>query len=392
LYLQATDGPRAGNKYPLSVGDNRVGRSSGDILLDFDKQVSAEHCLITIPEQSATVTDLDSTNGTQINGERLSVNEPAKLGLGDVLTIGDGKYRFVGPSATRDFVTGTGDSLKAGAARVGVKITEGAAAAQPHVAAAADKARKQAGALADQARLATRTGIKPAFLVLFGLVLIVACMLLPPLFSWPMVLQVSGEAHMQETSDSGSDTYGDILPVIAGSDEYFHGYAGFQYVSTFIPFRLRNELGLTATLATLLAGPAIITGSPVTLAGTGYADGGVSGAASASLALADGRIWWMFAAGLVLLLIVADVLIGDQWAMQKALGALVVVWLGYAIVLGTIAAFGLRAAAVAAVPYEVSLYPTFSGLIDGPVRIAVIGGAYWGISVLLRRYLGRNRR
>lgn len=392
FFLQASDGPRAGNRYPLAIGDNRVGRSSGDILLDFDEKVSDEHCLITIPEQLATVTDLGSANGTLINGQPITGTASSKLRLGDVLTIGESKYRFVGPSAARDLVAGTSDSLKAGAAKVGVKISEGAAAAQPHVAAAADKARKQAEALADQARLATRTGIRPMFLFLFAVVVIIACMILPPLFSWPMVLQVSGEAHMQETSDSGSAIYGEILPVIDGSDEYFHGYAGFQYVSTFIPFRLSNELGAAATAATVLAGPTIIAGSPVTLAGTGYAEGGVSGAVSASLSLADGRIWWMFAAGLVLLLIVADMLIGDQWAMQKVLASLVLVWLGYAVVLGTLAAFGLRAAAIAAVPYEVSLHPTFSGLIDGPVRIALIGAAYWGISVLVRRYLGRSRR
>ncbi|TQV64566.1 MAG: FHA domain-containing protein [Sulfurovum sp.] len=40
------------------------------------------------------ITDLDSTNGTYINGERLVANTPTNLNVGDELTIANAQFKY----------------------------------------------------------------------------------------------------------------------------------------------------------------------------------------------------------------------------------------------------------------------------------------------------------
>lgn len=51
-----------------------------------DSRVSRRHCEITLLRGVAWVADLESTNGTCVNGVRL--NDPAPLREGDIITIG----------------------------------------------------------------------------------------------------------------------------------------------------------------------------------------------------------------------------------------------------------------------------------------------------------------
>lgn len=65
-----------------------VGRSGGDcrIVLDYDKSISGKHCVIYIKENKVMVRDLGSTNGTYVNGNR--VTGQTGLKQGDILVLG----------------------------------------------------------------------------------------------------------------------------------------------------------------------------------------------------------------------------------------------------------------------------------------------------------------
>jgi pSer/pThr/pTyr-binding forkhead associated (FHA) protein len=62
-----------------------IGRATGvDFILD-RTLVSRVHCRITANDETLTIEDLDSTNGTFVNGERV---KSAQAKTGDTLRIG----------------------------------------------------------------------------------------------------------------------------------------------------------------------------------------------------------------------------------------------------------------------------------------------------------------
>ena len=81
-------GPGQGRRERL-LGDTIViGRSSAcQVMLD-DEQVSRRHAELRLANGAWTVRDLDSANGTFVNGRRLSANERVPLGSTDRLRIG----------------------------------------------------------------------------------------------------------------------------------------------------------------------------------------------------------------------------------------------------------------------------------------------------------------
>lgn len=68
-------------------------RPFNDIVLN-DLAVSGEHLAFLLNGRDVTVEDLSSTNGTQVNGQRVTKQQ---LHDGDVLTIGRVEIRFVSP-------------------------------------------------------------------------------------------------------------------------------------------------------------------------------------------------------------------------------------------------------------------------------------------------------
>ena len=66
------------------------GRDKGDILID-DTEVSATHCQIQEINNIFHIFDMNSTNGTFVNNQRII---KAKLREGDVITIGQTSFKF----------------------------------------------------------------------------------------------------------------------------------------------------------------------------------------------------------------------------------------------------------------------------------------------------------
>jgi hypothetical protein len=74
----------------LARGENVVGRDAASAVWIDDESVSRRHARITVPAdeaRSATIEDLNSTNGTYLRGRRVTRPEP--LADGDRITIGN---------------------------------------------------------------------------------------------------------------------------------------------------------------------------------------------------------------------------------------------------------------------------------------------------------------
>jgi len=86
--LVVTGGVDAGAAYQLQPGEYVVGRGQdADIVLS-DESVSRRHAIITVAEGGATIVDLDSHNGTFINGQRV---KSAQVLEGDELRLGESR-------------------------------------------------------------------------------------------------------------------------------------------------------------------------------------------------------------------------------------------------------------------------------------------------------------
>jgi pSer/pThr/pTyr-binding forkhead associated (FHA) protein len=90
--LERTD---SGEPRSVALGARtRIGRAAdGDIVID-EAAVSRHHALIHLDRAGAVLEDLNSTNGTFLNGRRVL---RAALRDGDVVTLGEARFRVIGP-------------------------------------------------------------------------------------------------------------------------------------------------------------------------------------------------------------------------------------------------------------------------------------------------------
>ena len=97
-------------EFPLKAEQNLIGRSSRCDVRIKHPGISAEHALIRVLPGSATVEDLNSTNGTRVNGRRV---ESHTLRHGDQIGVGrerlmyfaelDEASRFAQPESIEPF-------------------------------------------------------------------------------------------------------------------------------------------------------------------------------------------------------------------------------------------------------------------------------------------------
>jgi predicted component of type VI protein secretion system len=103
--------PSQGAEHAVEQGTT-IGREGCDITLG-DPDVSRRHAEIQVSNGDILISDLGSTNGTFVNGER--IDQPRSLRDGDEVRIGAVVWRLRAPAgATR--IAGTMDAAEAGAA------------------------------------------------------------------------------------------------------------------------------------------------------------------------------------------------------------------------------------------------------------------------------------
>jgi DNA-binding winged helix-turn-helix (wHTH) protein len=78
-----------GQSYPLYEGENSLGRAQDCRVTITDDTISRRHALITIHDGSCSITDLDSKNGTFVNGQLIGllpvmVTHRARIAFGAV--------------------------------------------------------------------------------------------------------------------------------------------------------------------------------------------------------------------------------------------------------------------------------------------------------------------
>lgn len=93
--LVGETGAMAGKRFPLK-GKMLVGRDNPKAAINFPgtKGVSHNHCMIQYDGQKVTVTDLGSSFGTFIDGQKLPANQTVTLHRGHKLQIGNGNETF----------------------------------------------------------------------------------------------------------------------------------------------------------------------------------------------------------------------------------------------------------------------------------------------------------
>lgn len=89
---------------PLDIGVYEVGRSSpADIRIDVPT-VSSRHALLRVEDNKLCITDLNSTNGTVVNGHELSPMDNIEVEVGAEVIFGDmylAKFKLVEEPDTR---------------------------------------------------------------------------------------------------------------------------------------------------------------------------------------------------------------------------------------------------------------------------------------------------
>ena len=81
-------GPHSGLSFELKA-ELVIGRKEGVIVLPEDRQVSRKHLVIRKSADAVEVEDLGSTNGSELNGHRLTPHQPEAAFSGDLITLGE---------------------------------------------------------------------------------------------------------------------------------------------------------------------------------------------------------------------------------------------------------------------------------------------------------------
>jgi pSer/pThr/pTyr-binding forkhead associated (FHA) protein len=99
IWLVVSEGHDAGREWRL--GDTLVVGRAGDAdVVLADPTVSRHHAALSAQGETAIVEDLQSSNGTYVNGEQ--VGQPRRVGAGDVIGLGGATIIevTVGPTGT----------------------------------------------------------------------------------------------------------------------------------------------------------------------------------------------------------------------------------------------------------------------------------------------------
>ena len=92
LVVQRSPSLEEGGEFPLNSAPLTLGRGGqNDLVLTGDEFASARHARIEVRGDGVWVQDLESTNGTYVNGSRIAGAQ--RLDAGDVLRVGETDLR-----------------------------------------------------------------------------------------------------------------------------------------------------------------------------------------------------------------------------------------------------------------------------------------------------------
>ena len=80
-------GPNAGKVYPLELPDISIGRDTSNTIAINDAEISRKHAKLTLHGSAFVIQDLGSTNGTFVNGMRVTSTQV--LNAGDTISFGE---------------------------------------------------------------------------------------------------------------------------------------------------------------------------------------------------------------------------------------------------------------------------------------------------------------
>jgi ABC-type multidrug transport system ATPase subunit/pSer/pThr/pTyr-binding forkhead associated (FHA) protein len=106
-HLVTREGPSAGKTYPLEGDEILIGREPSSILQIDSPGVSRKHARLTFQNNQYLIEDLGSSNGTFVNGERIS--KPWLLKNGDIISLGrmiQLEYQVVLPPVSATMIEG----------------------------------------------------------------------------------------------------------------------------------------------------------------------------------------------------------------------------------------------------------------------------------------------
>lgn len=83
-----TSGPKAGLELPLGRDALTIGRSSESGLVIRDDYTSSHHARLLLRGDQWVLQDLESTNGTFLDGQRVSPNTPVPVPFGTPVKVG----------------------------------------------------------------------------------------------------------------------------------------------------------------------------------------------------------------------------------------------------------------------------------------------------------------
>ena len=91
--LRGTSDETKGLSFELTQDETTIGRHGANMFVIADGSVSAFHCAIAKAGGAFTLRDLDSTNGTKVNGELVKTQ---RLAAGDLVEVGNVQFLLEG--------------------------------------------------------------------------------------------------------------------------------------------------------------------------------------------------------------------------------------------------------------------------------------------------------
>ena len=92
-WLVALDGAQKGEDFRLREGKNSLGSAEGSEITLRDQAISSKHASISYRDGKFMITDLDSTNGTFVNGDTEPVAR-VELKDNDLIRVGETTLKF----------------------------------------------------------------------------------------------------------------------------------------------------------------------------------------------------------------------------------------------------------------------------------------------------------